>query len=82
MSVSRFAGPPHFGQRTLTNSGTLASGESPRPVNSVTFGSSTGSCSSGTGTTPSIGQWIIGIGVPQYRWREMPQSFNRNCTVP
>ena len=43
VSVSRRAGPPHFGQVTLTNSGTCASGESPRPVNSVTFGSRTGS---------------------------------------
>ena len=46
------------------------------------MGNSTGSWSSGTGTMPSFSQWIIGIGVPQYRWREMPQSFNRNCTVP
>jgi hypothetical protein len=34
-------------------------------VNSATFGSSTGSWSSGTGTTPHASQWIIGIGVPQ-----------------
>ena len=39
-----------------TNSGTCASGESPRPVNSATFGSSTGSWSSGTGTMPSFSQ--------------------------
>ena len=34
VSVSRRAGPPHFGHVTFTNSGTCASGESPRPVNS------------------------------------------------
>ena len=43
VSVSRRAGPPHFGHVTLTNSGTCASGESPRPVNCAIFGSSTGS---------------------------------------
>ena len=31
VSVSRSAGPPHFGQVVLTNSGTLASGERPVP---------------------------------------------------
>ena len=31
VSVSRRAGPPHFGHVTFTNSGTCASGESPRP---------------------------------------------------
>ncbi len=65
VSVSRRAGPPHFGHATLTNSGTFASGESPRPVNSATFGSSTGSSSSGTATSPHAGQWMMGIGVPQ-----------------
>ena len=47
VSVSRRAGPPHFGHDTLTKSGTCASGESPRPVKLVTLGSSTGSCSNG-----------------------------------
>ncbi|MNC87823.1 hypothetical protein D3C83_35830 [compost metagenome] len=56
VSVSRRAGWPQRGQRTFTNSGTWASGESPRPVNSATFGSSTGSSSSGTGTMPSVSQ--------------------------
>jgi len=36
VSVSRRAGPPHFGQVVFTNSGELASGDSPSPVN-VTF---------------------------------------------
>ncbi len=56
VSVSRRAGPPHFGHVTLTNSATCARGESPRPVNWATFGNSTGSCSSGTATTPSFSQ--------------------------
>jgi len=42
----------------------LASGE-PRPVISTFSGSTTGSCSSGTGTSPQSAQWIIGIGQPQ-----------------
>jgi hypothetical protein len=65
VSVSRLAGPPHVGHFTFTHSGTCASGESPRPVNVVIFGSSTGSCSYGTATTPSFSQWTTGIGVPQ-----------------
>ena len=81
MSVSRRARPPHFGHDTFTKSATCASGESPRPVKFVTLGSSTGSCSYGTGTIPHVSQYTIGIGVPQYRWREIPQSFRRNCTV-
>ena len=56
VSVSRLAGPPHIGHLTLTNSGTCASGESPRPLNVVTLGSATGSWSYGTGTTPSFSQ--------------------------
>ena len=56
VSVSRFAGPPQIGHLTFTNPGTCASGESPRPVNCVIFGSATGSWSYGTGTTPSFSQ--------------------------
>ena len=40
---SRRAGRPHTGHVVFTNSGTCASGESPRPVNCVIFGNSTGS---------------------------------------
>ena len=40
VSVSRRAGPPHFGHVVFTNSGTLASGDWPLPV-SVTFAGST-----------------------------------------
>src|SRR5262249_60207774 len=77
VSVSRRAGPPQTGHFTLTHSGTCASGESPRPVNVVTVGSFTGKSAYGTPTAPSFGQCTIGIGVPQYRWREMPQSLKR-----
>ena len=62
VSVSRRAAPPQRGQVTLTNSGTFSSGERPVPVISMRSGSSTGSWSSGTGTTPHAGQWITGIG--------------------
>src|SRR5437762_13245028 len=77
VSVSRRAGPPHFGQAVFTNSGVAASGDSPMPVSLGFGGSSTGKSMSGTGTMPSFEQWMTGIGVPQYRCREMPQSFNR-----
>ena len=56
VSVSRRAGPPHVGHVVFTNSGICASGESPRPLNSATFGSSTGSSSTGTGTMPHFSQ--------------------------
>ncbi len=56
VSVSRWAGPPHLGHLTLTNSGTLASGDLPSPVSATWSGSTTGNWSSGTGTTPSVGQ--------------------------
>ncbi len=56
VSVSRRAAPPHFGHVTFTNSGTFSSGERPAPVISMRSGSTTGSWSSGTGTTPHSGQ--------------------------
>ena len=65
VSVSRRAGPPQDGQAVFTNSGICASGESPRPLNSATFGSSTGRSASGTGCRPQASQWMMGIGVPQ-----------------
>jgi len=77
VSVSRFAGPPHFQQVAFTNSGICASGESPRPLNSAVFGSTMGRSSSRTGTMPHLSQYRMGMGVPQYRWREMPQSLSR-----
>ena len=42
-----------------------------------TSGSVTGSWSSGTGTIRPSSVWIIGMGVPQKRWREISQSRRR-----
>src|SRR5437667_6636077 len=78
VSVSRRAAPPHFGHFVFTNSGVAASGDSPIPVSFGFGGSSTGKSLSGTGTSPSFAQYTTGIGVPQYRCREIPQSFKRN----
>ena len=68
VSVSRFAGPPHFGQVQLTKESIFASGLSPPSPGSKfsTFGSFSGSSSYGTPTIPQCGQWTIGIGSPQY----------------
>src|SRR6266481_9558350 len=77
VSVSRRASPPHFGQVVLTNSGVDASGDSPIPVSFGFGGSSTGKSLSNTATIPSFEQYTTGIGVPQYRCREIPQSFSR-----
>ncbi len=67
VSVSRTAGPPQDGQSTLTQSVALASGETPLGARAapVSCGSVTGSCSSGTATSPHAPQWMIGIGQPQ-----------------
>src|ERR1035438_7628248 len=77
VSVSRSAAVPHFGHVTFRNAALLRNGDSPVPVILTSSGSTTGNCASGTGTMPHEGQWIIGIGVPQYRWRDTPQSFKR-----
>ena len=79
VSVSRRAGPPQRGHVTSTQSVAAPSGDVPfgdrsRPA---VGGSSTGSWSSGTATSPSTGQCTIGIGVPQYRCREISQSRSR-----
>src|SRR5439155_15627977 len=73
VSVSRRAGPPHFGQVTFTNSGVDASGDSPIPVSFGFGGNSTGKSLSATGIIPSFAQYTTGIGVPQYLCREIPQ---------
>ena len=67
VSLSRLAGPPHVGQSTLTQSSAAASGETPFGFRSAprSSGSTTGSWSSGTATSPHAGQWMIGIGAPQ-----------------
>ena len=56
VSVSRRAGPPHFGHVALTNSGTRPSGEPPVSVMSTLSGKITGKSFSGTGTMPSFSQ--------------------------
>ena len=53
VSASRRAAPPQRGQAVFTQAGTLASGGSPLPVSTAWVsmsGSTTGSCSSGTGS--------------------------------
>ncbi len=77
VSVSRRAGPPHEGQATFTNPSWRASGDSPPGAKSTSSGSSTGRSASGTPTSPQLGQWMIGIGAPQYRCREISQSRSR-----
>jgi hypothetical protein len=77
VSVSRRAGPPQRGQTACTKVGTFSSGLPPSPVKGASFGSSTGSWSSGTPTMPSFSQYTTGMGVPQYRCRLMSQSFSR-----
>ncbi len=56
VSASRRAGPPHCGQVVFMKVGLVVSGDSPAPVNCTSSGSSTGSCSSGTGTMPHCSQ--------------------------
>ena len=51
--------------------GWRASGDPPPGGKSTSSGSCTGSSSSGTATSPHVGQCTIGIGVPQYRCRDM-----------
>ncbi len=48
--------------------------------NSTSSGATTGSWSSGTGTAPWSGQYTIGIGQPQKRWRDSSQSRRRKLT--
>ena len=67
VSVSRFAGLPHFGQETFTQSlapprGDVPFGDRSSPLAS---GSLIGSSWAGTGTSPQDSQCTIGIGVPQ-----------------
>jgi hypothetical protein len=67
VSVSRLAGSPQDGQATFTQFSAAASGDTPLGTRSWPrrSGSTTGSCSSGTGTSPQVPQWMIGIGQPQ-----------------
>src|SRR5690606_7742017 len=64
VSVSRRAAAPHDGQSTCFQVGWRSSGL-PGTSKVTSLGSSTGSWSAGTGTTPQASQWITGIGQPQ-----------------
>jgi hypothetical protein len=64
VSVSRRATAPQVGQATCFQVGWRSSGL-PGVAKSTSSGSTTGSWSRGTGTTPHPSQWMIGIGVPQ-----------------
>ncbi|MDP7203419.1 MAG: hypothetical protein QGF72_04745, partial [Candidatus Poseidoniaceae archaeon] len=64
VSVSLRASLPHEGQSTSQKVEEVSNGL-PCPLNETSSGSSTGNCSTGTGTGPQSEQWMIGIGVPQ-----------------
>ena len=66
VSVSRLASAPHTGHLQFKNSSHLFYGL-PEPSGIKSVGKTTGRSFSGTGTGPQCGQWMIGIGVPQYR---------------
>jgi hypothetical protein len=56
VSVSRVAGPPHFGQVALRKPSWRRSGDSPDGRNSTSSGSRTGRSSSGTVWAPCSAQ--------------------------
>ena len=71
-------GSPQLGHEVLTKSSQRANGDFPLLLSredqnwvGSNFGSSTGKSDSGTGTAPQLLQWMMGIGVPQYRCREI-----------
>jgi len=64
VSVSRFAGLPQLGQVVFTKDGSLFA-DCPCHLATKSSGSLTGNWSSGTGTSPQDGQWMIGTGQPQ-----------------
>ena len=79
VSVQRSAFPPHAGQAHSTHSRIVESGVPSAPVSFKLWlisGSTTGKSASGMGTSPHLLQVTIGIGVPQYRCREINQSRN------
>src|SRR3989338_4788171 len=76
VSASLLAGFPHFGHFTFINFSDWARGEAPSPVSFTSSGRTTGRSLYGTGTTPQLSQYIIGIGQPQYLCLDMPQSLN------
>ena len=64
VSVSRRAGSPVSGSVVSTNSGRVASGDPP-PDTFTSSGSTTGSCASGTGSSPRVSLVMTGTGQPQ-----------------
>ena len=66
----------------MYHSSTRARGLTPvsSGLKSSTRGSTTGSWASGTPTGPQASQYTMGMGGPQYRWREMHQSRSRKFT--
>jgi len=81
VSVSLSAAPPHLGHVVLRKAADFLRGLPPVPESSTSSGNLTGSWSSGTGTVPHFGQFIKGIGAPQYLWRDICQSRRRKFTV-
>ena len=75
VSVSLFAGAPHFGHVVLTNDADFLRGFSPT-VNSISIGSVIGNSLSGTGTTPHFSQCTKGRGLPQYLCLDISQSLS------
>lgn len=66
----------YLGHEQLTHSCADHRGDAPLPVSEATFGSMTGSSSTGTGTGPHELQCTMGMGVPQYRCLEINQSLS------
>ncbi len=81
VSVSRSAAPPQLGQVQSRQVGCQPSGL-PGLSKLTSSGRRTGRFSFFSGTTPQASQWITGIGAPQKRWRDSPQSRRRNLVTP
>ena len=58
----------------VVNTRGFATKEDIAAVTTAQRGSSSGSSLSSSGTYPHFSQWTIGIGSPQYLWRENTQS--------
>ena len=76
VSVSRTASEPHLWHLVFKKFSSCFKGDSPVPVKLAVSGSIIGSEVSSTGMVPHLGQYIIGMGVPQYLWREISQSLS------
>ena len=82
VSVSRSASPPHDGTghvapRRVARQRRLAARAGSRRRRAA----APAARSRAPATSPHVGQWMIGIGAPQYRWREISQSRSRNVTA-